>query len=244
MKKIVIALGLAFAGFSAHANVQCIVNMANGTSYVRNQTNCVTTKFAHTSPLVKVLGRAVLLYGVFELIKWGIEKHREAQALEAANIPMPKVGLLDNVYSTMPIADLHKVYKNASNNPVDMVILKEFGITDVSVVVGHNHSNWFGGKADVGFSTTSTGLIKATHVIADSFNGLSASSVTKAIIANQSKFGIELKTTVNQTQIGKSIVRVMTLEGQGVTGRLTVVEGAEGQATMVLYSREPKYIKG
>ena len=67
MKKIVVGLLIAVASMSASA-VQCIVNMKNGTQYVRNQTNCVTTQYASTLPTHKLIRNAVILAGVTYLI--------------------------------------------------------------------------------------------------------------------------------------------------------------------------------
>jgi hypothetical protein len=79
MKKIVIAIALAVTTMSASA-VQCIVNMKNGTSYNRNQTNCVTTQYANALPIGKQIKNLAIIAGVAYLLM-SVVDHKKADRL-------------------------------------------------------------------------------------------------------------------------------------------------------------------
>ena len=69
MKKIIAGAILATACFSANA-AQCIVNMKNGTSYIRNQTSCVTTQYAGGNNIGKLATAVVVAGAVLWFLKY------------------------------------------------------------------------------------------------------------------------------------------------------------------------------
>jgi len=80
MKKALIGLALATAGFSAHANVPCVVNPTSSVyhvdTYIRMQSSCVTTSPAAGAGAVAL--RAIKVIAVIYVVAKIIRAAREA----------------------------------------------------------------------------------------------------------------------------------------------------------------------
>jgi hypothetical protein len=99
MKRIVIAAMITMSFVSAYGNERCIVNMANGTSYIREQTRCVTTQHAG-SPNWNTLGKVALVVIGLGLLANIIEKNKANKpAIVAVDNTPPNLSNLNTKYS-------------------------------------------------------------------------------------------------------------------------------------------------